>query len=252
MNQPRSIKLPCRYYRMYPQGNPLGYAEEEVELDLNETVFLIVDVYGLGFDDGQLADVDEFYRQSVCANRDIVVNHIRPAKLAAKALGVPVVYLTNYLAPSTTTENEWRKMSMRTANIDVLEAWREPNDVLKHSKIIAPEPDDYLIKKQHYSGFFETHLESLLKELGAKTLVTVGFDSQICLRGTVTDALYRNYRVIVLRDCVATSEFPETEEGRWSNFLAVRYFETCIGYTATAENFICASEDALRTQSQPA
>ncbi len=61
----------------------------------------------------------------------------------------------------------------------------------------------------------------------------------------MTDALYRNYRVIVLRDCVATSEFPETEEGRWSNFLAVRYFETCIGYTATAENFISASEDAL-------
>jgi ureidoacrylate peracid hydrolase len=131
-------------------------------------------------------------------------------------------------------------MSIRTVNVDVLEAWREPNDVLKHSKIIAPGPDDFLIQKQHYSGFFETHLESLLKELGARTLVTVGFDAQICLRGTITDALYRNYRVIVLRDCISTGEFPETEEGRWSNFLAVRFIEANIGYTATAEDFIAA------------
>jgi nicotinamidase-related amidase len=245
VNGNKTLSLPCRYYRMYPQGRPLGYATEDVSLNLAETAFLIVDVYGLGFDDdGQLADVDEYYRQSVCANRDIVVDRIRPAKLAAKALGLPVVYLSNYLAPSTTAENEWRRMSMRTADIDVLEAWREPNDVLRHSKVIAPDPDDYLIKKQHYSGFFETHLESLLKELGARTLVTVGFDAQICLRGTVTDALYRDYRVIVLRDCIATNEFPETEEGQWSNFLAVRFIETCVGYTATAEDFIRACQGA--------
>lgn len=241
----RVIKLPCRYYRLYPPGRPLGHATEDVEIKLDETVFLIVDVYGLGYDeDGQLGDVDEFYRKNVCDTRDIVVNHIRPAKLAAKAAGLPVVYLANYLAPSTTENNEWRNMSIRTVNVDVLEAWREPNDVLKHSRIIAPDPDDYLIQKQHYSGFFETHLESLLKELGARTLVTVGFDAQICLRGTITDALYRNYRVIVLRDCISTGEFPETEEGRWCNFLAVRFIEANIGYTVTSEDFIAACRTA--------
>jgi nicotinamidase-related amidase len=253
VNTDRTLSLPCRYYRMYPPGRPLGYTTEDVSLNLAETVFLIVDVYGLGFDeDGQLGEVDEFYSQSVCANRDIVVNHIRPAKLAAKALGLAVVYLCNYLAPSTTAENEWRKMSLRTMNIDVLEAWQEPNDVLRHSRIIAPDPDDYFIKKQHYSGFFETHLESLLKELGARTLVTVGFDAQICLRGTVTDALYRNYRVIVLRDGISTGEFPETEAGQWSNFLAVRFIETAIGYTATTEDFVRACQAASQGSRQPA
>lgn len=240
MTDSRIITLPCRYYRMYPPGQPLGYAIEDVALDVGQTVFLLIDVYGLGYDDGHLADVDPFYREMVRTTREIVVSHIKPAKLAAKQAGLPIVYLTNYLAPSTTKANEWRKMSIRTLGIDALKAWREPNDVLRHSQVIAPESDDYLIRKQHYSGFFETHLESLLKELGARTLVTVGFDSQICLRGTVTDALYRNYQVIVLRDCIATGEFPETEEGRWSNFLAVRFFETAIGYTAASEDFIRA------------
>jgi nicotinamidase-related amidase len=243
MSKLRSIKLPCRYYRMYPQGQPSGYAEEGLELDLSETVFLIVDVYGLGFDeDRRLGNVDEFYKRLVEEDRDIVVHHIKPAKIAAKQADLLVVYLANYLAPSTTEHNEWRNMSIRTSGVDVLTAWHEPTDVLAHSKIIAPEEGDYMIKKQHYSGFFETHLESLLKELGARNLVTVGFDSQICLRGTITDALYRNYRVIVLRDCIGTSEFPETEAGRWSNFLAVRFIETCIGYTATSEDFIRACQ----------
>jgi nicotinamidase-related amidase len=241
MADTRSIRLKARYYRRYPPDNPLGYAEEELSLDLDETVFLIVDVYGLGFDeDAGYGDVDEFYKHLVDADRDIVVHRIKPSKVVAKRAGLPVVYLANYLAPSTTENNEWRNMSIRTCGVDVLEAWKEPTDVLAHSKIIAPEADDYLIKKQHYSGFFETHLESLLKELGARNLVTVGFDSLVCLHGTVLDALYRNYRVIVLRDCVGTTEHVETREGGWANWLAIRYIECNVGYTATSQDFIQA------------
>jgi len=245
MAETRSIKLNCRYYRRYPFSRPLGYAEEELVLGQDNTVFLIVDVYGLGFDeDGQMGDVDEFYKQYVEADRDIVVNHIKPAKVAAKKLGLPVVYLSNYLAPSTTPNNEWRQMSIRTLGIDALEAWKEPTDVLAHSKIIAPEEDDYLIKKQHYSGFFETHLESLLKELGARNLVTVGFDSFICLHTTVLDAVFRNYRVIVLRDSVGTLEYVETEKEGWANWLAIRYIECNVGYTSTSQAFIGACQAA--------
>jgi ureidoacrylate peracid hydrolase len=243
MSETRSIKLKARYYRRYPPAQPLGYAEEELSLGLDNTVFLVVDVYGLGFDQGHgYGDVDDFYKHLVDADRDIVIHHIKPAKVAAKKAGLPAVYLTNYLAPSTTENNEWRNMSIRTCGVDALEAWREPNDVLAFSKIIAPEEDDYLIKKQHYSGFFETHLESLLKELGARNLVTVGFDSLICLHGTVLDAMYRNYRVIVLRDCVGTTEHVETREGGWANWLAIRYIECNVGYTATSQDFIRACE----------
>ena len=245
MARERSINLNCRYYRRYPPGEPLGYAEEELSLNLDQTAFLIVDVYGLGFDeDRQHGDVAELYKHFVDEARDIVVHRIKPAKIAAKKAGLPVVYLTNYLAPSTTENNEWRNMSIRTCGVDVLEAWKEPTDVLAFSEVIAPQEDDYVIEKQHYSGFFETPLESLLKELGARNLVTVGFESMICLHCTVLDALFRNYRVIVLRDSVATSEYVETENDRLVNWLAIRFIESNVGYTSTSREFIEACENA--------
>jgi ureidoacrylate peracid hydrolase len=235
------ICLETRYYRDFPPGKPLGYTQESLELGLDNTVFLIVDVYGKGFDpDQDLGDAPEFYTKAVEEHRDIVVNHIKPAKEAAKRLGLPIVYLTNYLSPALNVHHEWRNMSMRTVNVDVLEAWREPNDVLAFSKIIAPEEGDYLIKKQFYSGFFETHLDSLLNSLNTRNLIVVGFDSRICLGTTVVDAMYRSYRVVVLRDCIATSEYAETQEGGWANFMAVRFIETCVGYTATAAEWIDA------------
>jgi ureidoacrylate peracid hydrolase len=219
--------------------------EEELALPVSETVFLLVDVYGLGFDtDADYGDVAEYYRESARANREIVNGCIKPAKVAARQAGLPIVYLTNYLAPSTTENNEWRQMSMRTMDIDVLEAWPEPNDVLRFSQVITPEEGDYLIKKQHYSGFFETHLESLLKELGARNLVVVGFDSMICLHTTVIDALFRNYRVIVLRDSIATGEFVETVAEQWCNWYAVRYIECNVGYTATSGDFVRACRES--------
>lgn len=244
MDSQNIIHLVARYYRRYPIHAPLlGYAEERLALSCSNTAFLIIDVYGLGFDiDSNYGNVPELYKANVDLNKDIVVNHIKPAKEAAKTIGLPIIYLTNYLAPSTTPQNEWRNMSMRTVNVDVLEAWKEPNDILAFSKIIAPSRGDYLIKKQHYSGFFETHLESLLKELGIRNLVVVGFDSMICLHSTIIDALFRNYRVIVLRDCIATEEYPETAEGGWVNFVAVRFIETSIGYTSTSKDFIQACQ----------
>jgi ureidoacrylate peracid hydrolase len=35
-------------------------------------------------------------------------------------------------------------------------------------------------------------------------------------------------------------EFPETLEGGWANFMAVRHIETAIGYTSTSQEFISA------------
>lgn len=242
---PAKISLSGRYYRDYPPPQPLGYAADALELGLDDTVFLLVDVYGKGYDpDHDLGDAPDFYRQAVEANRDIVVNHIRPAKDAAKRLGLPIVYLTNYLSPALNANHEWRNMSMRTLNVDVLAAWPEPNDILAFSQVIAPQPGEYLIKKQFYSGFFETHLDSLLRTLNARNLVVVGFDSRICLGTTVIDAMYRSYRVVVLRDCVSTGEYAETRPGGWANFMAIRFIETGVGYTATAAEWIQACDQA--------
>lgn len=240
-----SLDLTGRYWRWFPRENPLGPAEETLALPLEETVFVLVDVYGARFDDEAevASDTPSFYvPPKNDPIREIVRNKIVPAKAAAKRAGIRVVYLANYLSPGLSDGNEWRNMSIRTCGVDVLETWKPPTPILEHSRIIAPEPGEPLVLKQLYSGFFETNLDSVLRGYGAKNLVVVGFDSRICLGTTVTDAMYRNYRVVVLRDAIRTNEYPETEEGEWANFIAVRFIESNVGYTTTTDEFIAACE----------
>jgi len=70
-------------------------------------------------------------------------------------------------------------------------------------KELSPKEGDYLIEKTTYSGFYNTGLEALLKKLGIKELVVTGTVTNICVMYTVSDAIFRGYKVKVLKDCVA-------------------------------------------------
>jgi len=246
VTETRSIKLRCRYYRRYPQDQPLGYAEEELTLAADDTAFLLVDVNGLGLDeDRDYGDVPDVLKRRVEGKREITWDHIKPAKVAAKRFGFPIVYVTNHLAPSTTENSQLLRMAARCVGDDVFRSWRENPDRFRFSKVIAPEEGDFQLKKQQFSGFFETSLESLLKQLGTRNLIAVGFDSRVCLGMTVVDAFYRNYRVIVLRDCVQTKEYVETKKEGWSNWMAIRFIDAHIGYTATSADLVRACKKAL-------
>ena len=235
------MKLPVRYYKNFPKENPIGYFNEIIDLNLEDTALLIVDVYGKAFKEGER---DESKLPSIYlpdSETEAIVSELIPkVKRAAKSKNLKVFYLTNYLSPAMGPDNEWRKMSIITHGVDVLEAWTTPNEILIHSEVIAPNSGDTLIQKQMYSGFFETELESAFRNANIKNIIAVGFDANICLKYTLVDALYRNYQVIVLRDCIKTSEFPETLEGGWANFMTVRHIETAIGYTSTSQEFISA------------
>lgn len=235
------ITLPSRFWRIVetPDG-PAGYGEEDVELDIQRTALLVVDAYGAGYDDGPVPpELTGIYAPDPEIGR-IIRELIPPVKAAARRAGMSTIYLTNALRPGLDDGNVWRNMSLRATGVDVLEAWRAPTPILEFSRVVAPDEDDVLIEKQLYSGFFETNLDSTLRNRDIQNLVVVGFDSRLCLGTTVTDAMFRNYRVVVLRDCTRTFEFPETAEGEWANFMAIRYFESQVGHTSTAQQFIDA------------
>jgi nicotinamidase-related amidase len=238
-----SVALPGRYYRTYPPESPLGYAEEALDLAVDATALLIVDAYGLGFgDEPASGDVAPSVQRWVRQVRDVVVDHIVPAKAAAKRRGIPVIYLTNYLSDALNEQSELRAVSLRSDGVDLLESWKAPADYLAFSGVVAPGEGDYVVRKQHYSGFFDTHLDSLLRSLHVRNLVAVGFESGVCLGNTVTEAMYRNYRVVALRDAIETGEQPETAAHRWANFLAVRFIETHVGYTCTTRQWVAACD----------
>lgn len=84
---------------------------------------------------------------------------------------------------------------------------------------------DYVVPKRRYSGFFQTDLDILLKELGVKTVVMTGLHTHMCVRHTSADAFSLGYDVVVAKE--ATDSFTEED---YKNGLA--YLKTCYGADA--------------------
>ncbi len=68
---------------------------------------------------------------------------------------------------------------------------------------LQPQPDDIVMYKNRYSGFFNTTLEETLRESGVDTVVVVGATTSVCVDSTVRDAVFRDLHCIVLEDCTA-------------------------------------------------
>lgn len=87
---------------------------------------------------------------------------------------------------------------------------------------LCQQPSDFVVEKRRYSGFFQTDLRLLLDELGARTLICCGFDTNICVRHTVADAYFNNLATVVVADATATFLVGDQEEG-------LDYMRTCYG-----------------------
>src|SRR5689334_19708214 len=68
---------------------------------------------------------------------------------------------------------------------------------------LAPQPGDVIVSKHRYSAFFETDLDGILRSRGITNLVFVGWTTSVCVESTVRDAVFRDYRCLVLADCTA-------------------------------------------------
>jgi nicotinamidase-related amidase len=104
---------------------------------------------------------------------------------------------------------------------------------------LAPTKNDIIVTKTTNSGFFNTKLDSVLKNLKRNTLLFAGVHTHVCVLLTVADANYRNYDTIAISDCVASSTLERHNFG-------LGYIERHFGSSMTSNNLI----DLLTTQSE--
>lgn len=64
---------------------------------------------------------------------------------------------------------------------------------------------DIHVAKFSMSGFWETHLDAILRNLGVTTLLFAGVNLDQCVLCTFQDASFRGYDCILLEDCCATT-----------------------------------------------
>jgi nicotinamidase-related amidase len=242
--------LPGRYYCRWPYDKPKGLCYEEQVLELDSTAFFLVDVYGKGFDDpyGDVPRYPPYYSSELfCSQREIIRNKIRPCLDEARRTGMKIVYTTNYWRRMNWDYSEFGLMTYRTETgcSGTLEAlFAGESDYVAWSEIVRPQQNDNVANKTMFSAFFETNLDTLLRNAAIKSLICVGFYADICLLNTVIEAMYRNYRVIVLRDCTSGFEFEDTKEEMQMTWFGIRYIEANVGFTATAQEFMAGCEKA--------
>ncbi|MEA5621169.1 isochorismatase family cysteine hydrolase [Cronbergia sp. UHCC 0137] len=66
-------------------------------------------------------------------------------------------------------------------------------------------PDDICINKYRMSGFWDTPLDSILRNLGKTTLFFTGVNADQCVLTTLCDANFLGYDCILVKDCTATT-----------------------------------------------
>jgi nicotinamidase-related amidase len=249
------INLPARYYCRYPFEAPAGLVKTRQELETDRTVFMLVDVYGKGFDAGDAVPnfPPLFLHRQHPVQAEMVRERIRPSLDTARLVGLPVVYVENRWHPAAWENSEFGQLEERTecGFAGTFDEVCVNTGSSPYSDVIAPRSTDLRVEKTMYDGFFGTTLDAVLHNLKAKYLVCVGFAADICLLTTVIGAMYRNYRVIVLRDAVLGAEYVDTvEEGSMTKW-AIRHYETLVGFTSTTEEFIESCDAYLADASSP-
>jgi nicotinamidase-related amidase len=111
-------------------------------------------------------------------------------KKRARAADVPTIYVYDNFG-------QWR-----SDNKKLLQYCLSPEAPgLRFVEQLQPDDDDYFILKPMHSGFYQTPLDLLLRELGTSSLILSGLATNSCILCTAHDANMRHLKVIVPRDC---------------------------------------------------
>ncbi len=72
-------------------------------------------------------------------------------------------------------------------------------------------PEDYWLPKPRFSAFFNTGLETWLKDRGVTLCAAAGISTNVCVLTTALDAICHDFKAVLLEDCCAAFT-PEIHE----------------------------------------
>jgi ureidoacrylate peracid hydrolase len=213
-------------------------------IDPAHTAVIVVDMQN-----DFVADGGMFARAGVpVAAAQAVVGPTSRVLAAVRAAGIKVIYLKMEFASDLSdlggpdAPNRVRHLAFGigqpvetpsggTGRLLIKDTWN--TDILSE---LTPEPDDIVISKHRYSGFFETTLDATLKELGIKQLIFTGVTCSVCVESTLRDAFYRDYQCLLLTDC--TAEPIGSEFGRSNHEASLLVIEKLFGWVSDSASLL--------------
>jgi len=130
-----------------------------------------------------------------------IVPNIKRLIQVARTADVPIIYANDAHLPADSELKKWGKHAMKgTRGAEVIPQ-------------LKPNKGDYVLEKRTYSGFFETGLDLLLRELNVDSIVLTGLHANICIRHTAADGFFRGYRIVVPSDATEALSEQEYQQG---------------------------------------
>ncbi len=101
---------------------------------------------------------------------------------------------------------------------------------------LEQDPADIKVDKHRISGFWDTPLDSILRNLGIRSILFTGVNTDQCVLHSLTDANFLGYGCILVEDCCATTS-PDfcTEATVWN-------VKKCFGFVTDSNSVIQSLE----------
>jgi len=103
---------------------------------------------------------------------------------------------------------------------------------------LKPDDSDIAVDKFRMSGFFDTELDSVLRNLRVDTVLFAGVNADQCVYATLVDAACLGYDVIMLEDAVATTS------PSFCMDATVYNIRQCYGFTAQLSALVRRIEES--------
>lgn len=170
-----------------------------------------------------------------------VIEHTADLTAEAREVDVPVIHVTSaYRNPKEILScPKWRPDDVDTdsGNLRDVSGIGEHNPVGTQLTEIMPEIRDdkhdvFTHAKKRYSPFLHTDLEFILEQRNVDRLFIAGVNTNSCVQCTCFEACNRDYKVVVVEECVDSMDGDEFHE------LALQNIEQVLGEVQTLEEAI--------------
>ena len=137
---------------------------------------------------------------------------------ACREVKMPVIYLKFITGPKETLVWTWSPQEYPPVKCCWKHHKRYYEDIDKEAEVsdiieeIYPEPEDYIVEKYGYNGFYNTNLEAILLANHIEYIVVFGALTPICVDDTIAAAFERQFKVLAVSDAMGTfdPEFHKT------------------------------------------
>ena len=223
-----------------PQPILLATETKEIKIDLAKTALIVVDMQNdFCHPDGWLAHigVDVTPARSPIAPLQTLLPNLR-------SHNVPIIWLNwgnrpdllnisaglrHVYNPSGQGVGLGDPLPTNGAPVLVIDSWAAA--IVDE---LTQESSDIHVAKYRMSGFWDTPLDSILKNLGKTTIFFAGVNADQCVMATLQDANFLGYDCILVEDCTATTS-PE-----FCMQSTIYNVNQCFGFVTKSSNILAS------------